>query len=806
MSVLSFGNGKNGQLCQDTLKDHLDPTVIQALKGKRITQVSCGESHSLAITHFGDIYSWGRGKEGQLGNGEKPLKSGAQLIKSLAHERVTKVACGNFHSLAVTNDGKVYEWGQLHEIKTNERETDNQGIVQMPGIQASAIAEYSLSLYLSGEKKFYTQKSKEEEEKETKDNQQSEQYHKGSIGKIVDLNQPNPILLSSLKDTEIVDVSAGWAFSAAVSKKGELFTWGFNEKGQLGLGDRWFHGIPQHVKALSRFHINSVSCGRQHIGAITDKGELFTWGLGVFGQLGHSNLKSYLHPVMVKAFAEPEFIKIEQVACGANFTMARTSEGRLYSFGHGEYGQLGATEESQFMDWDKNSKDNHFKYSAPTLVKSLAEKKITYVACGHLHTIAITEDHETYAWGWGASGCLGFGDKKFQLVPQLVPALSGEEISSVDCGEKHSLVVRSTDISTFAFDYKGLLNDKKYADIILVVQDKKIYTHKFFLKARCPKLYARIVLDKKFNKDGYQLNEEGLREVHIPKVKYPIMMAFLNYIYSDHLIVAPHLRNDLAEFAISMGVPRLSSLCHRHSFKLRKIDRIPPSTFSNEITSDPFTLEFSDIHFKLSENELIPAHKIILSSRNDYFKTMFECGFRERGQKVYDVGQDISNDIFKICLEYIYGNDDSLVNADNAVDLLFIADRFMIEDLKLVCENFLEGLVVSNIRTLESFSHESKKNSENATSPSEIELENAITSFDNICLLLQVSDQFIAKRLKKVCMQTISKMSLEAFNILNKNGTLKKIRCSAPHLIRELDYYASKHGFYNPNHFMTLIR
>ncbi|EGG21173.1 regulator of chromosome condensation domain-containing protein [Cavenderia fasciculata] len=900
MSVISFGVNKQSQLGHALEKDHLDPSVIQNLSGMRIVMSACGEAHSLAVTEFGDVYSFGRGREGQLGHPEKYNTAHPNVITALAHERITRVACGNFHSLALTDTGKIYEWGQLHEIDKSAKGLEApSGLIEMKGIGfASRIAEQSLSQYLSGDKAAYDPTSKnisnvnsqsaqneDAEDLTNKDEEfdaaagsggdDSQNEQKGKhIGKIVDRVQLTPLLVGSIKNQQVVDMSAGWAYSAAVTKSGKVFTWGFNEKGQLGLGDRWFHGLPQQVKFFTNVHIVSVSCGRQHIGVISDQGDLFTWGLGVFGQLGHGKLKSCLHPKKVLAFSEADQLnqKVRQVACGANFTMALTVDGRLWSFGHGEYGQLGATEENQYRDWNRggngngNEREAHLQYAVPQQVEALASVKVKQVTCGHLHTIVVTEDNDVYSWGWGASGCLGFGDRKFQLVPQRVPALSGEIVSSISAGEKHSLVVRSTDTTTFAFDYRNLLNDKKHSDIVFLVQDKKVYANKFIIKSRCPRLYSTILLDKRYGMlQDLSGQDKPMRQITIANVKYQVWTSFLTYLYTDHLVIPPHLRKELADVAVKWGVSRLASLCLRYNYRLRMAEGIPPSTFSHDITQHLGSFDYTDINFQLiSSSDIIPSHKCILASRNPYFKTMFECGFREKDQVDFKVGDDIDKETFKTMIEYIYGSNDSIVNQDNAVDLLCLADRFMVQDLKLVTEHYLRQIVQSNNSMIKLFISQQKQqeksnnNNNNNQSPSPtpstttiatgasgqeqmatellllstsptssidapltppspkeeeeeiITLEDAKIAFDNICLLLQVADRFLAKRLKSVCMETISQLSAsspEHFNVFNKsNETLKVIRCASPSLIRELDHYASANYGQAPNYIMTLTR
>jgi alpha-tubulin suppressor-like RCC1 family protein len=70
MSVYAWGTGTKGELGTGILETQLDPVVLEGLKGKNIIQVSCGDYHSMALSEQGDLYVWGRGREGQLGNGE----------------------------------------------------------------------------------------------------------------------------------------------------------------------------------------------------------------------------------------------------------------------------------------------------------------------------------------------------------------------------------------------------------------------------------------------------------------------------------------------------------------------------------------------------------------------------------------------------------------------------------------------------------------------------------------------------------------------------------------------------------------
>lgn len=93
---------------------------------------------------------------------------------------------------------------------------------------------------------------------------------------------------------------------------------------------------------LSAHHIVEIACGDFHSVSRSDKGDIFSWGGGGAsknkGQLGHSNFKDLENPEQIQFFKGK---RVKAIACGDYFTMALTHEDELYSWGEGNYGQLG---------------------------------------------------------------------------------------------------------------------------------------------------------------------------------------------------------------------------------------------------------------------------------------------------------------------------------------------------------------------------------------------------------------------------------------------------------------------------------
>eukprot|EP01121_Diplochlamys_sp_Union-15-3_P007517 TRINITY_DN1914_c0_g1_i1.p1 TRINITY_DN1914_c0_g1~~TRINITY_DN1914_c0_g1_i1.p1 ORF type:complete len:223 (-),score=44.20 TRINITY_DN1914_c0_g1_i1:7-675(-) len=180
-------------------------------------------------------------------------------------------------------------------------------------------------------------------------------------------------------------------------------------------------------------------------------------------------------------------------------------------------------------------------------------------------------------------------------------------------------------------------------------------------------------------------------------------------------------------------------------------ETIPSSVFSIQLGDAVKDVHFSDVELKL-DNYVIPAHKVILYARSEFFRTIFDSSFKEREEKQIPL-MEINLSIFEDILKYIYTNLSS-VDAESIVDLLMASDRFLLEDLKRRIEKDLE----------EAF------------------------SLENIVDILMISEQSSSPRLKRACIEFIAQR-LDAFKRLEGFNRLSK---EAPQILRQIDYLNSK--------------
>ncbi|XP_015572631.1 ultraviolet-B receptor UVR8 isoform X5 [Ricinus communis] len=320
---------------------------------------------------------WGNGDFGRLGTGSLDSQWRPKLLLSscFANHSLKSIACGGAHTLFLTETGCVY---------------------------ATGLNDFG-QLGISGNLSYTTE----------------------------------PVKVSGLQK-EIMQISAGYHHSCAITVDGELYMWGRNSNGQLGLGKKAQRivPLPTKVEYLNGLTIKLVALGSEHSIAVTDRGEALSWGLGGFGRLGHSNQSGTFSEYTPRSIKKLEEVKVKSVAAGLLHSACIDGGGELYAWGVNENGCLGI---GSF-----NSLHAPERVQGPFL-RSPVEK----VSCGWRHTAAISEGN-IYTWGWGGSngtfsedghssgGQLGHGSDVDYLNPKSIIFENNVKVLQVSCGFNHT--------------------------------------------------------------------------------------------------------------------------------------------------------------------------------------------------------------------------------------------------------------------------------------------------------------------------------------------------------------------------------
>ncbi|TMS20567.1 E3 ubiquitin-protein ligase HERC2 [Larimichthys crocea] len=349
------------------------PSFSETLSALNVVQVAGGSKSLFAVTVEGKIYACGEATNGRLGLG---LSSGTipipRQITALSNYVVKKVAVhsGGRHAMALTVDGKVFSWGEGDD---------------------------------------------------------------GKLGHFSRMNCDKPRLIEALKTKRIRDIACGSSHSAAITSSGELYSWGLGEYGRLGHGDNTTQLRPKLVKVLLGHRVIQVACGSRDAQtlALTDEGLVFSWGDGDFGKLGRGGSEGCNIPQNIERLNGQGVCQIE---CGAQFSLALTKSGVVWTWGKGDYFRLG------------HGTDVHVR--KPQMVEGLRGKKIVHVAVGALHCLAVTDTGQVYAWGDNDHGQQGNGTTTVNRKPTLVQGLEGQKITRVACGSSHSVAWTTVDVTT----------------------------------------------------------------------------------------------------------------------------------------------------------------------------------------------------------------------------------------------------------------------------------------------------------------------------------------------------------------------
>lgn len=234
--------------------------------------------------------------------------------------------------------------------------------------------------------------------------------------------------------------AAGDLFSLGITSKGAMWGWGYNRNGQLGDGGSTAQKSPVPVGTATNWV--TVAAGKAHAVALQKDNTLWTWGRNVDGQLGDGTLidKSapvkIVDPVVTPAPATVVAIKWVEVAAGEAHTMARQSDGTVWTWGGNTKSQLG------------NSSTTPSKPTAVTLPTPDEKAFFVAIAAGGQHSLAIRSDGTMWAWGANDFGQVGSGSNfdsiatPVRLIFDIDPkSTANNSLDKVAAGGFHTLAI-----------------------------------------------------------------------------------------------------------------------------------------------------------------------------------------------------------------------------------------------------------------------------------------------------------------------------------------------------------------------------
>jgi alpha-tubulin suppressor-like RCC1 family protein len=294
-----------------------------------VVQIATSNSDGYALTSAGQVFAWGAGKKGELGNGTTVRSSrDAVRVDFPAGVRITSLPnpMPFDGGLAIDSTGHVWGWGVN---SANELCLPGTAAVLRPvrlplsGVTlATGAARHNLfyahgTLYACGQG-------------------QSGQLGNGSFGRAA-----TPTAVSGLPAGGIAALTSSWQGSGALMKDGSYYDWGYNASGQLGDGTTTNSAVPVRVNlaaAVTQVFQGGSTLNNGQTMALLANGELWAWGNGADGQLGTGSFTNALVPVHVPFPSGESFVAVNS---GGYASYAIDATGKLWAWGSNSAGQLG---------------------------------------------------------------------------------------------------------------------------------------------------------------------------------------------------------------------------------------------------------------------------------------------------------------------------------------------------------------------------------------------------------------------------------------------------------------------------------
>ncbi len=239
------------------------------------------------------------------------------------------------------------------------------------------------------------------------------------------------------KRKEFKLVAVGANFSLVLLADDQLFGFGANNYGQLGLGHTDNQSTPQFIPLPMEARPCQVFAGDLHSFILCDDGSVHGFGYNHYGQLGLGHNTNQSTPQFIPM---PTGARPCQVSAGNRYSLVLCDDGSVYGFGFNHFGQLGL--------------GHNTNQSTPQLISMPLDARPCQISASGDYSLILRDDGSVYGFGFNYSGQLGLGHKNNQSTPQLIPMPRRTRPCQVSAGAQHSLIL-CDDGSVYSFGYNS---------------------------------------------------------------------------------------------------------------------------------------------------------------------------------------------------------------------------------------------------------------------------------------------------------------------------------------------------------------
>ncbi|GMF10020.1 unnamed protein product [Phytophthora lilii] len=802
--ALGLGFDLGGYIAQPTLVEFFFDNLIV------VQDIACGGdqlvgAHSAAVSQDGDLFTWGVGialGKGTLRSASTPQRVDLPPTEAAVDDTATRttstthaVSCGSGFCVALTRSGHAFSWGKWSDGRL--------GLGKIPIIARTSRRHGGGAV----RKQF-----------------QSFQLSPKQIKSIHSMN--GNIIGQVSEDAQFLKVTCGDAHCVGISRSGALVTWGRGNSGQQGRGDASDSVTPTVVEFNGGRRWQDVGAGENWSMALSNSGQVWTWGACGGAVLGHG-----LHGSQKNALLAETILQRHQRLLSRRKKTSVTSS--------------------------QQPKLPQLKWMTPQRIPCFVtpDIRICRISAGVQHAAAISESGDLYMWGDNYSSVdpSNTGEKTVSLssLPTLVNAgrqnnrdgfyvakaadIGNNSVEHVVCGGRHTVAFTSGSFLARSMSrlYREVIAHSKPdevneaatiagADLILVVSGQRLLAHKLLLAQRSPVLRELILEEEQQQQtrlagsDKDTQNRTELIELLLPQLRVDVAKTLLEFIYTDNFTVdvvktSHYLVHDVQRAAKRYKLPSLVQLCRERLFSAS-----PSSLFGASSVHDDGADEYDglsdtnseedaddletdgdmvdnarslndDMKFALSdevwadtvlvaEGQQIPVHRCMLVARSQYFRAVLAFKHLARGSQtdraIVKVEDSYAGTVR--VLRFIYYDQVTLPQLDRSEDISSNEEKLQ-NDTEAASDQLLEDLVAADKYGLERMKRL---------------CEHAIRVTITNCLeVLAVSELVHAAHLKEVAMRF---MKIHLADITTRQEEFRRFQEDFPLLLEEL--YTSLRG------------
>jgi len=422
--------------------------TLEKVKGYHEYEEECYKDEKLPPLN---AVAWGWNANQRSGNATAVELREPNPVQKSGKRRYISSATGKHHSLLVSDDGLVFSFGDGRKAQLGL----GNPVTSMPQ-KGGIMQAFPRQINPSGELRY----GKDIRIVQVGAGGTFSLAREPDLVEGIELSNGLQYLIKRLKELrniypECVTLQKAWAAATHERSmigrvcRGTLVMWGEGKRGQLGMGRHVTQlAYPRPIPRLNRTRIQKVAVGENHVLAITSDAELFSWGVGSGGRLGHGTYDDKCYPTKVEFF---ETYYVEDIAAGDRHSAVLTTSRkgvreeqtkRLCCFGRGAHGRLG----------NENNRNQFLPQPVTRFAASLLNMEIRAIACGGAHTLVLfykkvkktlanpwAIETQIGAFGFGTNGQLGTGYRYDAFYPVKVKLPKWEIISDIAAGRSWSM-------------------------------------------------------------------------------------------------------------------------------------------------------------------------------------------------------------------------------------------------------------------------------------------------------------------------------------------------------------------------------